>query len=99
MGRHRCDPPHPLAQALSGFMVKCEELRTTMGTAPGMDIPFSDHEAVMATLHIQRQGKAADATPGRAGKVGGVLPGSPHVLWGLVDGLMELEFWGMFHLV
>ncbi|NXG72913.1 NSMA phosphodiesterase, partial [Baryphthengus martii] len=44
----------------------CEELKTTKGTAPGMDIPFSDHEAVMATLHIQRQGQAAGATPSTA---------------------------------
>ncbi|KFO92855.1 Sphingomyelin phosphodiesterase 2, partial [Buceros rhinoceros silvestris] len=55
-----------LYKALSGFTVKCEELRTTTGTAPGMDIPFSDHEAVMATLHIQRQGQAAGATPSTA---------------------------------
>ncbi|NWS60000.1 NSMA phosphodiesterase, partial [Chunga burmeisteri] len=55
-----------LYKAISGFTVKCEELKTTMGTAPGMDIPFSDHEAVMATLHIQRQGEAAGATLGTA---------------------------------
>ncbi|XP_009959862.1 PREDICTED: sphingomyelin phosphodiesterase 2 [Leptosomus discolor] len=51
-----------LYKAISSFTVKCEELKTTTGTAPGMDIPFSDHEAVMATLHIQRQGQAAGAT-------------------------------------
>ncbi|NXS53846.1 NSMA phosphodiesterase, partial [Brachypteracias leptosomus] len=51
-----------LYKAISSFTVKCEELKTTTGTAPGMDIPFSDHEAVMATLHIQRQGQAGGAT-------------------------------------
>ncbi|NWH21916.1 NSMA phosphodiesterase, partial [Grus americana] len=51
-----------LYKAVSSFTVKCEELKTTMGTAPGTDIPFSDHEAVMATLHIQRQGQAAGAS-------------------------------------
>ncbi|NXN67908.1 NSMA phosphodiesterase, partial [Himantopus himantopus] len=51
-----------LYKAVSGFTVKCEELKTTTGTAPGMDIPFSDHEAVMATLHIRRQGQAAGDT-------------------------------------
>ncbi|NXD77778.1 NSMA phosphodiesterase, partial [Halcyon senegalensis] len=55
-----------LYKAISSFTVKCEELKTTTGTAPGMDIPFSDHEAVMATLHIQRQGQAGGATPGTA---------------------------------
>ncbi|NWX39853.1 NSMA phosphodiesterase, partial [Steatornis caripensis] len=50
-----------LYKAVSRFTVKCEELKTTMGTAPGADIPLSDHEAVMATLHIQRQGRAAGA--------------------------------------
>ncbi|NXY20558.1 NSMA phosphodiesterase, partial [Atrichornis clamosus] len=55
-----------LYKATSSFTVKCEELKTTTGTAPGMDIPFSDHEAVMATLHIQRQGQAAGATLGKA---------------------------------
>ncbi|NXY00262.1 NSMA phosphodiesterase, partial [Centropus bengalensis] len=53
-----------LYKAISSFTVKCEELKTTTGTAPGVDIPFSDHEAVMATLHIQRQGQAAGGHPG-----------------------------------
>ncbi|NXY83070.1 NSMA phosphodiesterase, partial [Alcedo cyanopectus] len=53
-----------LYKAISSFTVKCEELKTTMGTAPGMDIPFSDHEAVMATLHIQKQEQTVGATPG-----------------------------------
>ncbi|NXX07774.1 NSMA phosphodiesterase, partial [Larus smithsonianus] len=51
-----------LYKAVSSFTVKCEELKTTTGTAPGTDIPFSDHEAVMATLHIRRQGQAAGDT-------------------------------------
>ncbi|NWI47991.1 NSMA phosphodiesterase, partial [Picathartes gymnocephalus] len=55
-----------LYKAISSFTVKCEELKTTMGPAPGMDIPFSDHEAVMATLHIQRQGQPVGATSGTA---------------------------------
>ncbi|NXV82766.1 NSMA phosphodiesterase, partial [Atlantisia rogersi] len=55
-----------LYKAVSGFTVKCEELKTTTGTTPGMGIPFSDHEAVMATLHIRRQGQAAGATLGPA---------------------------------
>uniref|UniRef100_A0A8C0F0V7 sphingomyelin phosphodiesterase n=1 Tax=Bubo bubo TaxID=30461 RepID=A0A8C0F0V7_BUBBB len=66
-----------LYKAISSFTVKCEELKTTTGTAPGMDIPFSDHEAVMATLHIQRQGRAAGATLSTAGKVGGCWWGPP----------------------
>ncbi|XP_069732070.1 sphingomyelin phosphodiesterase 2 [Phaenicophaeus curvirostris] len=53
-----------LYKAVSSFTVKCEELKTTTGTAPGMDIPFSDHEAVMATLHIQRQEQAVGASLG-----------------------------------
>ncbi|NXQ34747.1 NSMA phosphodiesterase, partial [Alaudala cheleensis] len=55
-----------LYKAISSFTVKCEELKTTTGPAPGVDIPFSDHEAVMATLHIQRQGQPAGATLGTA---------------------------------
>ncbi|NWX13561.1 NSMA phosphodiesterase, partial [Aegotheles bennettii] len=55
-----------LYKAISSFTVRCEELKTTMGRAPGMDIPFSDHEAVMATLHIQRQGQAAGVPVGMA---------------------------------
>ncbi|XP_062365809.1 sphingomyelin phosphodiesterase 2 [Cinclus cinclus] len=55
-----------LYKAISSFTVKCEELKTTTGPAPGMAIPFSDHEAVMATLHIQRQGQPAGATLGTA---------------------------------
>ncbi|NXA39556.1 NSMA phosphodiesterase, partial [Eudromia elegans] len=44
-----------LYKATSNFAVECEELRTTTGTAPGQDIPYSDHEAVMATLRVRRQ--------------------------------------------
>ncbi|NXD00979.1 NSMA phosphodiesterase, partial [Certhia familiaris] len=55
-----------LYKAISSFTVKCEELKTTTGPAPGVDIPFSDHEAVMATLHIQRQEQPAGATLGTA---------------------------------
>uniref|UniRef100_A0A8B9C8E1 sphingomyelin phosphodiesterase n=1 Tax=Anser brachyrhynchus TaxID=132585 RepID=A0A8B9C8E1_9AVES len=55
-----------LYKAGSSFTVKCEELQTTTGTAPGTDIPYSDHEAVMATLHVQRTGQAAGVTPGTA---------------------------------
>ncbi|NXO80277.1 NSMA phosphodiesterase, partial [Sitta europaea] len=55
-----------LYKAISSFTVKCEELKTTTGPAPGMDIPFSDHEAVMTTLHIQRQGQPVGATLGTA---------------------------------
>ncbi|NXT00430.1 NSMA phosphodiesterase, partial [Jacana jacana] len=55
-----------LYKAVSSFTVKCEKLKTTTGTAPGMNIPFSDHEAVMATLQIQRQGQAAGDTLGTA---------------------------------
>ncbi|XP_010224954.1 PREDICTED: LOW QUALITY PROTEIN: sphingomyelin phosphodiesterase 2 [Tinamus guttatus] len=44
-----------LYKAVSNFTVKCEELQTTMGTAPGQAIPYSDHEAVMATLRVWRQ--------------------------------------------
>ncbi|NXI01479.1 NSMA phosphodiesterase, partial [Pachycephala philippinensis] len=55
-----------LYKAISSFTVKCEELKTTTGPALGTDIPFSDHEAVMATLHIQRQGQPVGATPGTA---------------------------------
>ncbi|NXB20313.1 NSMA phosphodiesterase, partial [Rhagologus leucostigma] len=55
-----------LYKATSSFTVKCEELKTTTGPAPGTDIPFSDHEAVMATLHIQRRGQPVGATLGTA---------------------------------
>ncbi|NXJ71026.1 NSMA phosphodiesterase, partial [Rostratula benghalensis] len=55
-----------LYKVTGSFTVKCEELKTTKGTAPGMDIPFSDHEAVMATLQIRRQGQAVGDTLGTA---------------------------------
>ncbi|XP_064354011.1 sphingomyelin phosphodiesterase 2 [Dromaius novaehollandiae] len=55
-----------LYKAAARFAVRCEELRTTTGTAPGRDIPYSDHEAVMATLLVRRQGPAPGPTLGRA---------------------------------
>lgn len=85
-GRHLRDTPSPLSQAISSFTVKCEELKTTTGTAPGMDIPFSDHEAVMATLHIRRQGQAAGATLGTAGEVGGCC-------WGPLGAGVGRDWW------
>ncbi|NXC39929.1 NSMA phosphodiesterase, partial [Penelope pileata] len=56
-----------LYKSVLSVTVRCEELRTTTGTVPGMDIPYSDHEAVMATLRVQRRGQAAGATPSMAG--------------------------------
>lgn len=91
--------PRPLTQAISSFTVKCEELKTTTGPAPGMAIPFSDHEAVMATLHIQRQGQPAGATLGTAGKWGAA--GSIHCVLGAA-GWTDGGGWsslGMFPLV
>ncbi|XP_010005433.1 PREDICTED: sphingomyelin phosphodiesterase 2 [Chaetura pelagica] len=74
-----------LYKAISSFTVKCEELKTTKGTAPGVDIPLSDHEAVMATLHIQRQGQAGGAPlnstegpTGMAGRLEGLSVPPPH---------------------
>ncbi|NXT22882.1 NSMA phosphodiesterase, partial [Syrrhaptes paradoxus] len=55
-----------LYKAISSFTVTCEKLKTTTGTVPGRDIPLSDHEAVMATLHIRRQGQAGGAASGTA---------------------------------
>ncbi|KAM6108205.1 LOW QUALITY PROTEIN: sphingomyelin phosphodiesterase 2 [Pterocles gutturalis] len=55
-----------LYKATSSFTVTVEKLKTTTGTAPGRDIPLSDHEAVMATLHIRRQGQAAGAASSTA---------------------------------
>lgn len=63
--------------------MRCEELQTTTGTAPGTDIPYSDHEAVMATLHVQRTGQAAGVTPSTAGKEGGTPP-APPFFWGIL---------------
>ncbi|XP_068774084.1 sphingomyelin phosphodiesterase 2 isoform X2 [Struthio camelus] len=56
-----------LYKAASRFAVKCEELRTTTGTAPGKDIPYSDHEAVMATLRVRRQSRTPGPALGTAG--------------------------------
>ncbi|XP_062451244.1 sphingomyelin phosphodiesterase 2 [Rhea pennata] len=56
-----------LYKATSDFVVKCKELRTTTGTAPGKDIPYSDHEAVMATLHVRRRDGAPGPARGAAG--------------------------------
>ncbi|XP_030077721.1 sphingomyelin phosphodiesterase 2 [Microcaecilia unicolor] len=47
-----------LYKGLSKFRVRCKYLTTTKGTAPGKTIPYSDHEAVMATLVVEKQGQA-----------------------------------------
>lgn len=38
--------------------MKCDNLVTTTGTAPGQRIPYSDHEAIIATLCVKRRGEA-----------------------------------------
>ncbi|XP_074833977.1 sphingomyelin phosphodiesterase 2 [Carettochelys insculpta] len=50
-----------LYKGLSRFAVKCDNLVTTTGTAPGHSIPYSDHEAVMATLCVKRREEAQGA--------------------------------------
>ncbi|XP_029428713.1 sphingomyelin phosphodiesterase 2 isoform X2 [Rhinatrema bivittatum] len=47
-----------LYKGLSRFRVKCNQLVTTAGTAPGRTFPYSDHEAVMATLCVEKPGQA-----------------------------------------
>ncbi|XP_042717437.1 sphingomyelin phosphodiesterase 2 isoform X2 [Chrysemys picta bellii] len=47
-----------LYKGLSHFVVKCDSLMTTTGTAPGKSIPYSDHEAVIATLCVKPREEA-----------------------------------------
>nr|XP_014425327.1 sphingomyelin phosphodiesterase 2 [Pelodiscus sinensis] len=47
-----------LYKGLSHFVVKCDSLVTTTGIAPGKSIPYSDHEAVIATLCVKRRQEA-----------------------------------------
>lgn len=47
-----------LYKGLSRFVVKCDSLVTTTGTAPGKSIPYSDHEAVIATLCVKPREEA-----------------------------------------
>uniref|UniRef100_A0A8D0KMQ3 Sphingomyelin phosphodiesterase 2 n=1 Tax=Salvator merianae TaxID=96440 RepID=A0A8D0KMQ3_SALMN len=44
-----------LYKGLSQYDVRCNSHETTTGTAPKKDIPYSDHEAVMATLSIEKK--------------------------------------------
>ncbi|XP_042320128.1 sphingomyelin phosphodiesterase 2 [Sceloporus undulatus] len=43
-----------LYKGLSQYEVKCNSHETTTGTAPNKDIPYSDHEAVMASLSVAK---------------------------------------------
>ncbi|XP_053248885.1 sphingomyelin phosphodiesterase 2 isoform X2 [Podarcis raffonei] len=45
-----------LYKGLSHYEVKCNRHETTTGTAPNKDIPYSDHEAVIATLSVNKRG-------------------------------------------
>ncbi|XP_043572181.1 sphingomyelin phosphodiesterase 2-like [Chiloscyllium plagiosum] len=47
-----------LYKGSGGFPVKCEHLMTTNGTPPGRNMPYSDHEAVCATLNVQKEENA-----------------------------------------
>ncbi|KAH0618765.1 hypothetical protein JD844_018225 [Phrynosoma platyrhinos] len=43
-----------LYKGFSQYEVRCNSHETTTGTAPNKDIPYSDHEAVMATLTVAK---------------------------------------------
>ncbi|GCC38418.1 hypothetical protein chiPu_0016932 [Chiloscyllium punctatum] len=47
-----------LYKGSGGFPVKCEHLMTTNGIPPGRNMPYSDHEAVCATLNVQKDENA-----------------------------------------
>ncbi|XP_034977338.1 sphingomyelin phosphodiesterase 2 [Zootoca vivipara] len=49
-----------LYKGLSHYEVKCNRHETTTGTAPNKDIPYSDHEAVIATLSVYKRGLGKD---------------------------------------
>lgn len=42
-----------LYKAVPGFYISCKTLRTTTGYHPHHGTPFSDHEALMATLYVR----------------------------------------------
>ncbi|XP_061488478.1 sphingomyelin phosphodiesterase 2 [Rhineura floridana] len=44
-----------LYKGLAQYEVKCSSHATTTGTAPNKDIPYSDHEAVIATLSVDKR--------------------------------------------
>ncbi|CAM4613751.1 unnamed protein product [Lepidochelys kempii] len=56
-----------LYKGLSRFVVKCDSLVTTTGTAPGKSIPYSDHEAVIATLSVRRGEEAKGSSGSNVG--------------------------------
>uniref|UniRef100_A0A8C6Z305 Sphingomyelin phosphodiesterase 2 n=1 Tax=Nothoprocta perdicaria TaxID=30464 RepID=A0A8C6Z305_NOTPE len=74
-----------LYKAVSNVAVTCKELWTTTGTAPGRDIPYSDHEAVMATLCVRRQQRprGAETDPAVVAAATSLHPGLGEVPWDL----------------
>uniref|UniRef100_A0A8C6IHK9 Sphingomyelin phosphodiesterase 2 n=1 Tax=Mus spicilegus TaxID=10103 RepID=A0A8C6IHK9_MUSSI len=54
-----------LYKAVSEFHVCCETLKTTTGCDPHSDKPFSDHEALMATLYVKHSPPQEDPCTAR----------------------------------
>ncbi|XP_060229362.1 sphingomyelin phosphodiesterase 2 isoform X2 [Meriones unguiculatus] len=52
-----------LYKAVSGFHIYCKTLKTTTGCDPHNGTPFSDHEALMATLHVKHGPPQEDPCP------------------------------------
>ncbi|XP_044299533.1 sphingomyelin phosphodiesterase 2 [Varanus komodoensis] len=49
-----------LYKGMSQYEIKCKSHETTMGTSPNKDLPYSDHEVVMATLSVDKRPSAKD---------------------------------------
>ncbi|GAB1295058.1 Sphingomyelin phosphodiesterase 2 [Apodemus speciosus] len=54
-----------LYKAGSGFHICCKTLKTTTGCDPQSGMPFSDHEALMATLYVKHSPPQEDPCPAR----------------------------------
>uniref|UniRef100_A0A8D2JGZ5 sphingomyelin phosphodiesterase n=1 Tax=Varanus komodoensis TaxID=61221 RepID=A0A8D2JGZ5_VARKO len=70
------------------YEIKCKSHETTMGTSPNKDLPYSDHEVVMATLSVDKRPSAKDLNHPRVGE----CPSSTDLKqeeWSLVDILNE----------
>ncbi|KAG8132202.1 hypothetical protein E2320_010076 [Naja naja] len=52
-----------LYKGSSHYDIRCNIHETTMGTAPGKDFPYSDHEAVNVTLSVVQSNKSENSLP------------------------------------
>ncbi|XP_008850649.1 sphingomyelin phosphodiesterase 2 [Nannospalax galili] len=86
-----------LYKAVSGFCISCKTLKTTSGSDPHSGTPFSDHEALMATLYVRHSPPQQDPSPTNGPPERSSLIGVLREAWTELGlGIAQARWWAAF---